>query len=184
MKNPLIVVDGVIKDISVNSISPEVIQSISVLKNESATKLYGAKGKDGVIIITTKAGYASTGNKSEVSVIRYASEQKKKDEAFVVVEELPEFPGGGADAMKDWLAHNIKYPEEAMKAKISGIVNVTFVVDKAGKVKNVKVIKSLHPFLDEEAVRVVRSMPDWKPGTQAGKPVDVQMVVPLTFSLN
>jgi len=116
--------------------------------------------------------------------IRYASEQKKKDEAFVVVEELPEFPGGGADAMKDWLAHNIKYPEEAMKAKISGIVNVTFVVDKAGKVKNVKVIKSLHPFLDEEAVRVVRSMPDWKPGTQAGKPVDVQMVVPLTFSLN
>ena len=102
---------------------------------------------------------------------------------MLIVEELPEFPGGGADAMRDWLVHNIKYPAEAVKSGITGIVNVVFVVTKEGKVKDVKVIKSVHPLLDAEAVRVVKSMPDWKPGSQAGKPVSVQMVVPVSFAL-
>jgi len=183
MGNPLIVVDGVIKDISINSISPEAIQSISVLKGESATKRYGVEGKDGVIEITTKAASVTTGDDPEVRVTGYASEQKEEAGTMTVVEEMPVFPGGGADAMRSWLAHNIKYPDEAVKAKITGIVNVVFVVDKVGKVKNVEVIKPLHPFLDAEAVRVVRSMPDWKPGSQSGKPVSVRMVVPVGFSL-
>jgi TonB family protein len=183
MTDPLIVVDGVIKDISINSISPEVIQSISVLKGESATRRYGVKGKDGVIEITTKDGYGKTSDDNELKVTGYASEQKEEIGTMTVIEELPEFPGGGADAMRNWLVHNIKYPDEAVKAKISGIVNVVFVVNSNGKVKNVQVSNPVNPFLDAEAVRVVRSMPDWKPGSQSGKPVDVRMVVPVTFSL-
>jgi protein TonB len=183
MVNPLIVVNGVIKNISVNSISPDAIQSISVLKGESAIKRYGVEGKDGVIEITTKAGYVITGEGDEIKVTGYASEQKEETGTMTVIEEVPEFPGGGADAMRRWLAHNMKYPEEAVKAKITGIVNVVFVVGKDGKVKNVEVVKPYHPFLDAEAVRVVKSMPDWKPGSQSGKPVDVRMVVPVIFSL-
>ncbi|HBE43088.1 MAG TPA: hypothetical protein DDW27_18155, partial [Bacteroidales bacterium] len=183
MGNPLIVVDGVIKDISVNSISPEIIESISVLKGESATRRYGEKAKDGVISITTKAGSVTTGDNPDIKVTVYASEQKEGNEKMTIVEELPEFPGGGAKAMRSWLAHNMKYPDEAVKAKIDGVVNVVFVVNKEGKVKNVEVIKPFHPFLDAEAVRVVSSMPDWKPGRQSGKPVDVRMTVTLMFSL-
>jgi TonB family protein len=183
MGNPLIVVDGVIKDISVNSISPDAIQSISVLKGESAVKRYGVEGKDGVIEITTKAGSVITGEGDEIKVTGYASEQKEEVGTMTVVEEMPEFPGGGAVAMRSWLAHNIQYPDEAVKAKITGIANVVFVVGKDGKVKNVEVIKPFHPLLDAEAVRVVRSMPDWKPGSQSGKPVSVRMVVPVAFSL-
>src|SRR5690606_8521865 len=73
MGNPLIVVDGVIKDISINSISPDAIHSISVLKDESATRRYGAEGKDGVIEITTKAGYVINGDGDEIKVTGYAS---------------------------------------------------------------------------------------------------------------
>ena len=183
MRDPLIVVDGVIKDISVNSISPEIIQSISVMKGESATRRYGEKAKDGVIEITTKTGSVTTGGDTNLRVTGYASEQEKEAGTMTMVEELPEFPGGGADAMRDWLVHNIKYPAEAVKSGITGIVNVVFVVSKEGEIRDVKVIKSVHPYLDAEAVRVVRSMPDWKPGSQSGKPVDVRMVVPVMFSL-
>lgn len=184
--NPLIILDGVKTDITVNSINPDLIESISVLKGESATRLYGEEAKDGVIVISTKTGNISPGDKPEVSAGGNASGQEKQKEPFTIVEELPEFPGGGADAMRRWLMSNMKYPDEAVKAVkagLSGLVNVVFVVDREGRVKNAKVLKAVHPSLDAEAVRLVGSMPDWKPGKQAGKTVDVQMVVPLTFYL-
>lgn len=184
--NPLIILDGVKTDITVNSINPDLIESISVLKGESATRLYGEEAKDGVIVISTKTGNISPGDKPEVSAGGNASGQEKQKEPFTIVEELPEFPGGGADAMRRWLKSNMKYPDEAVKAVkagLSGLVNVVFVVDREGRVKNAKVLKAVHPSLDAEAVRLVGSMPDWKPGKQAGKTVDVQMVVPLTFYL-
>ncbi len=181
--NPLIILDDVKTDITVNSINPDLIQSITVLKGERATRLYGEEAKGGVIIITTKTGNISSGDKPEVSAGGYASGQEKQKEPFTIVEELPEFPGGGADAMRRWLLQRMKYPDDAVKAGISGLVNVVFVVDREGRVKNAKVLKAVYPSLDAEAVRLVGSMPDWKPGKQAGKTVDVQMVVPLTFYL-
>jgi TonB family protein len=99
-----------------------------------------------------------------------------------VVEEMPEFKGG-SDAMASWIVSNLKYPAEAVKAKITGKVYVNFIVSSSGKVKNVVISKSVSPLLSAEAIRVISSMPDWKPGMQAGKSVPVQMQVPVEFRL-
>jgi TonB family protein len=183
---PLYVVDGVITDnINFNQLDPNTIESISVIKDKSAVALYGEKGKDGVINITTKKDN-SRGNeeiKNDVKTTGIAENQKTEKEVFVVVEELPEFPGGGKPAMIAWISQNLKYPGEAVKGKITGKVFVDFMVSSTGKVKNVQVSKPVHPLLDAEAKRVISNMPDWKPGSQAGKPIDVQMLVPVEFRL-
>jgi TonB family protein len=85
--------------------------------------------------------------------------------------------------MIKWISENIKYPEQAVKRYITGEVVVLFHVSSTGKVKNVSVYKAVDPILDNEAVRVISSMPDWKPGTQRGKPVDVVLKVPVNFRL-
>ena len=85
--------------------------------------------------------------------------------------------------MVAWISQNLKYPGEAVKDKITGKVNVDFMVSSTGKVKNVQVTKPVNPLLDVEAKRVISNMPDWKPGSQAGKPVDVQIMVPVEFKL-
>ena len=208
---PLVVIDGTITDIEVDKIDPETIYSINVLKDKSATDKYGEKGKDGVVEITTKkkaaedvdtviTSYNSPDPQAKPPVKNVPAEKVKEPTAvvkestvtpltdnkkeFVVVEEMPEFPGGGKDAMRAWIAKNIRYPVEAVKAKITGNVYVNFIVSSTGKVKNVVVSKPVLPLLDAEAKRVISSMPDWKPGSQAGKPVDVQMIVPVEFKLN
>jgi TonB family protein len=115
---------------------------------------------------------------TEVAEVAPPIEVKSDDEVFVAVEELPEFQG-----MDSWLKANLKYPAEAYSKKITGTVNVSFLVTSTGKVKDVQVIKSVNPLLDAEAKRVIGSMPDWKPGTQHGKAVPVQMKVPVEFKL-
>jgi len=105
------------------------------------------------------------------------------NEVFVVVEEIPEFPGGEA-ARLQYIAGNIQYPQSARAKGIEGIVYVTFVVSKDGKVTKAKVLRGVYPSLDAEALRVINSMPDWKPGRQHGKPVNVQFNVPIKFSLS
>jgi TonB family protein len=104
-------------------------------------------------------------------------------EVMVIVEALPEFIGG-TDAMTAWINSNLKYPADAVKSKITGKVLVNFTVTAKGKIENVVVIKSISPVLDAEAKRVISSMPDWKPGMQAGKNVPVQLQVPVEFKLN
>jgi len=105
-----------------------------------------------------------------------------EDEVFMVVEEMPEFPGG-PEAMIQWIGQRLKYPEQAKKEGITGRVFVSFTVDRAGKVKDIDVTKSAHPLLDAEAVRVIGEMPDWNPGSQKGKKVDVKITVPVQFNL-
>jgi TonB family protein len=157
---------------------------MNVLKDKTAIDKYGERGKDGVIEITTKSkvSQGSGNNLSDVKVSGYAKDQKK-DDMFVIVEELPQFPGGGKDAMVAWIIGNLKYPGEAVKGNITGTVLVDFMVSSSGKVKNVVVNKPVNPLLDAEAKRVISSMPDWKPATQAGKAVNVQMMVPVEFKL-
>jgi len=101
---------------------------------------------------------------------------------FTIVEEMPTFPGGEAELFK-YLAKNIKYPQMASDAGISGVVYVTFVVGRDGKITDVKVLRGIGGGCDEEAVRVVKSMPPWKPGKQRGKPVTVQYNLPIRFTL-
>jgi len=173
----LVVINGEVKGKDgLSSIKWEDIKSMNVLKNEYAVKKYGDKGKDGVIEVTT---YKEGEKRPDQKVI----ESGPGDEPFVVVEESPEFIGGN-DAMVAYINNSLKYPAEAVKGKITGKVTVSFVVSAKGKVKDVAVVKSVNPVLDAEAVRVVSSMPDWKPGKQSGKGVDVLFRVPVEFKLN
>ena len=104
------------------------------------------------------------------------------DAVFVVVEKSPEFPGGN-DSLYAFIGRNIKYPEAAKKNKIEGRVFVTFVVEKDGQVSSAKILRDIGGGCGEEALRVVNSMPKWKPGTQRGNPVRVQFNLPIMFQL-
>lgn len=99
---------------------------------------------------------------------------------FVVVENMPKFPN---ESPNKWIAKNIKYPAEAITNKIQGKVFVQFVIEKDGSVSDVKVIRGVAPSLDAEAIRVVKSMPQWTPGTQKGKAVRVSYTLPINFAL-
>lgn len=105
-----------------------------------------------------------------------------KNVVYDVTETLPQFPGGQGVMMK-YLAANIKYPASAVKAKKQGRVIVSFVIQKDGSVTNARIVKSVDPELDAEALRIVKAMPNWTPGTQDGKPVDVNYTIPVVFSL-
>lgn len=112
------------------------------------------------------------------------SDTIKEDETiFVVVEDMPEFPGG-TQAMMNYLAESIKYPVGAQVKGVQGRVICQFVIDRNGKVTNPVVIRGVSPELDEEALRVISIMPDWKPGTQRGKAVRVKYTLPINFRLN
>ena len=104
-------------------------------------------------------------------------------EIFTVVEEMPQFPGGMMECMK-FLSKNVNYPAEAQKAGVEGRVIVQFVVKKDGKLADAKVVKGVHPELDAEALRLVGLMPDWIPGKQRGKAVDVKFTIPIMFRLS
>lgn len=104
------------------------------------------------------------------------------DDVFVVVEAMPMYPGGDA-VLLDFIRNNTKYPQEALDQKIEGRVIVRFVVTAKGTVENATVLKSLHPLLDAEALRVVSLLGNFMPGTQGGKPVNVWYMVPVTFRL-
>jgi TonB family protein len=179
----LIVIDGeIVSNKSLSEVDPEEIEFISVLKGEVAVQKYGGKARDGVIEITTRSSTPDAARTGE-EVIVPGKQKKESDEVFVVVEEMPQFPGG-EEAMISWIAQNIRYPEKAKQEGIRGMVAVSFVVGKTGKVSDVKAVRSVHPLLDAEAVRVIREMPDWKPGTQRGKAVDVKYTVPVKFDLD
>ena len=96
---------------------------------------------------------------------------------------MPEFPNGGMTALMKYLSDNIRYPEAAHKAGIQGRVTVQFVVGKDGSIGNVSILRGVNADLDAEAIRVISSMPKWKPGTQKGEPVKVKYTVPVMFRL-
>lgn len=101
---------------------------------------------------------------------------------LIVAQVMPAFPGG-EDAMMEYLQRKIKYPKLAISRGVMGIVYVEFVVGRNGKIRNVKVLNSVGAGCDEEAMRVIRSMPAWKPGMQDGNKVDVSFSIPVEFEL-
>ena len=109
-------------------------------------------------------------------------EEIMETEIFTVVESMPEFPGGMGELMK-FLAQNIKYPPLAKESGIQGRVFINFVVEPTGAISNVKILRGIGGGCDEEAVRVVESMPKWKPGKQRGKNVRVSYNLPVKFTL-
>ena len=120
----------------------------------------------------------------EMQVVTYAPQPKEaaQGEVFQVVEEQPMFPGGMGEMMK-FLQQNVKYPKEAQDQGKQGRVIVQFVVNKDGSISNDTIVRSVDPLLDAEAIRVVRSMPNWTPGKQKGEAVRVRFTLPVTFRL-
>jgi TonB family protein len=100
-----------------------------------------------------------------------------------VVEKQPEYKGG-YDAMMNFLKKNIKYPETAKKSGIQGTVYIQFIVEKTGKISKVRILRGISKECDEEAIRVVNSMPKWIPGRQDGKAVPVMFQIPVKFQLD
>lgn len=105
------------------------------------------------------------------------------DEIYEVVENMPRFPNGGMQALMQYLNENIRYPEAAIKAGVQGRVTLQFIVDKDGSIDDVKILRSVNPDLDAEAIRVIKMMPRWEPGTHKGKPVRVKYTVPVMFRI-
>jgi TonB family protein len=172
LKTPMVLLDGNrITYETLGKISSDEIASITVLKDQAAVDQYGEEARDGILLVTTKKG---------VKDVFVPVEQNP--EFFDVVEQMPEYPGGPS-ALFEYLAKNIRYPESAEKAGIQGRVIATFVVMKDGSISNVKVVKSVSPELDTEALRVLSAMPNWTPGMQNGKAVNVKYTVPISFAL-
>ena len=125
-------------------------------------------------------------NKEEVVIaapVEAPEEEEEEEVVFVVVESMPEFPGG-QQALFKYLGDNVKYPVIAQENGIQGRVICQFVVNKDGSIVDVEVVRSGgDPSLDKEAVRVIKSMPKWKPGKQRGKAVRVKYTVPVNFKL-
>jgi TonB family protein len=144
----------------VDRLDPKKIESINVLKGESIVSKYGEKGKDGVIEITTKMA----------------------SEAFTIVEEMPQFPGG-IEALKKYVASTLQYPAIALENGITGQVYVNFIVAQDGSITDAKIARRVDPSLDKEALRIVNNMPKWKPGSQAGKNVKVSYSMPIKFNI-
>lgn len=118
----------------------------------------------------------------EEMVFEEEPEEEVSDEIFMVVEDQPE-PKGGMGAFYEYVGKNMKYPSQARRMGIEGKVFVQFVVDKDGTISQVQAIKGIGAGCDEEAVRVLKNAPKWKPGKQRGRPVRVRMVLPITFKL-
>jgi TonB family protein len=192
---PLMVLDEVpVTKAVMDTLNPKSISHIDVLKNKESLAPYAEKYgqervKNGVILIYTK-GFLNEPVESTVEKDASITRQNASDNnagyngepVFFIVENMPKFPGGDL-ALRKYIAANIKYPEDAQKQGIQGKVYVTFVVTKTGEVGGAKIARGVSSSLDDEALRVVRGLPKWTPGTQRGKAVNVQYTVPINFVL-
>lgn len=132
---------------------------------------------------TTLASSEDTGGKVEVKYIASTVEEEPEEQViFEVVENMPEFPGGMSELMQ-YFSKNIKYPTIAQENGTQGRVIVQFVVNRDGSIVDPVVVRSIDPYLDREALRVIMAMPKWKPGMQRGKSVRVKFTVPVQFRL-
>lgn len=172
--SPLLIIDGTPRPYSMLrdtlQLNPADIASATVLKDSAAIKMYGQKGKNGVVLITTKAEAA----KKQSTVA--------EDIPIYEAEVMPQFPGGEL-ALMDFIKRNLRYPTSEAQRGVEGRTMIRFVVNKLGKITDVKVIRGISPGCDAEAIRVVKMMPDWKPGTVKGKPASVYYTLPFVFKL-
>lgn len=132
-----------------------------------------------VCLISMTAMGAKVSAKTEAGNLK---SEKIHGKVYEKVEQMPEFPGGQTELI-NFLMKSVKYPRESMEKGIQGKVFVSFVISKKGSVLNTKIERGVDPLLDAEALRVVNSMPKWKPGKEKGKKVAVQFTLPISFRL-
>lgn len=109
-------------------------------------------------------------------------EKSDTSQVYLVVDVMPSFPGGKS-AMLKFITANINYPQDAQRRKAQGRVVCEFIINKDGRISDVKVIESVDPVLDKEAIRVIKLMPKWSPGERLGNPVKVKFMLPLSFRI-
>lgn len=174
VKTPHLIVDGISQPYSIYKdtllLNSANIESVTVLKDSAAISIYGALGKNGVIIVRTKAAQARLDSAIQ------------SDKPVYGVEEMPQYPGG-EQAMLGFISNNLHYPMSDAQKGTQGRVTVRFIVTKTGKVTDATIIRGLSPGCDAEAIRVVNKMPNWKPGSQKGKPVSVYYTLPIVYKL-
>ena len=177
--------DGTIVNAKVvRGVDPDLDAEALRVVNQSPKWKPGKQKGEAVRVKYTLPIMFRLGNDSSDSKAAEAPREAKVDENGVhqVCEEMPEFPGGMQECMK-WLGKNINYPEDCKKEGIQGRVIVQFVVDKDGSIKDPTIARGVHPSLDKEALRVLSSMPNWKPGKQKGEAVKVRYTIPVMFKL-
>jgi len=144
------------------------------------------KPEDNVQLMTADQATVEVVNEEYIEAVEEVKEEVQEEEAepepFVVVEEMPEFPGGDVELLK-YIFEHTNYPEVAKENNIQGKVIVRFCVTAKGTVSQISVLKGVDAELDKEAMRVVSTLPPFKPGKQGGKPVPVWYMVPITFTL-
>jgi len=150
--------------------------------DKAAEKTVDTEQTDKSIAQTAAAPRSSNGAAAKASKSSSQEEVAEESAVFTIVEQLPEFPGG-ADKLNRYLTENLHYPAQAKESSISGTVYVQFVVNKKGQISEAKVLRGIGSGCDEEALRVIKAMPRWKPGMQRGKPVKVVFNMPVKFSL-
>jgi protein TonB len=153
---------------------PKVIEVLNIVDDD-------VKIDDELQIEDSEADDKTLINVAPVVAVKEEKEEESA-EVFFIVEDMPEFPGGEM-ALRAYIANAIKYPVIAQENGIQGKVYVTFVVGKDGSVSDAKIARGVDPSIDKEALRVVMSLPKWKPGKQRGKPVNVSYTVPINFVL-
>lgn len=153
---------------------PKVIEVLNIVDDD-------VKIDDELQIEDSEADDKTLINVAPVVTVKEEKEEESA-EVFFIVEDMPEFPGGEM-ALRTYIANAIKYPVIAQENGIQGKVYVTFVVGKDGSVGDAKIARGVDPSIDKEALRVVNSLPKWKPGKQRGKPVNVSYTVPINFVL-
>ena len=177
--------DGTITNaVVVKSIDPELdTEALRVVNSSPKWKPGKQKGKAVRVKYTLPIMFRLNNESSDRGVTE-APRKAKVDEqgVYQVCEEMPDFPGGMRNCM-NYLSKNINYPENCKKEGIQGRVIVQFVVDKNGSIQDAKVVRSIHPSLDKEALRVVENMPKWKPGKHKGEAVKVRYTIPVMFKL-
>ena len=161
-----------------------------IKKDEEVKEDQELKSQDDLAETNTAIGAFTVEGNDETAEVKHVEEKiaepepvkEEETKVFDVVEQMPSFPGGPS-ALMQYLSSNIKYPVVAEENGVQGRVVCTFVVEKDGSITDVRVVKSVDPSLDKEAVRVVKSMPKWIPGKQNGSAVRVKYTVPVTFRL-
>ena len=180
-----------VEKIEVERVKSSVAFTVPEIKKDDEVKEdQEMKSQDDLAETNTAIGAFTVEGNDETAEVKHVEEKiaepepvkEEETKVFDVVEQMPSFPGGPS-ALMQYLSSNIKYPVVAEENGVQGRVVCTFVVEKDGSITDVRVVKSVDPSLDKEAVRVVKSMPKWIPGKQNGSAVRVKYTVPVTFRL-
>ncbi|MCG8412378.1 MAG: energy transducer TonB [Bacteroidales bacterium] len=105
------------------------------------------------------------------------------EEPLLFAQFMPKFKGGDENRFREYISNNVKFPAIAAESAIAGVVYASFVVNKKGKVTNVEVVRGVHPVIDKAVVKVIKNSPDWEPGINNGKYVNIKYTIPVKFKL-